>query len=230
MQAVAPLQKDVHAKVKINDSNMAHVQDQHIAPVILHEFTRLAAEYPVAFVKNVDTGQFQSVCILGVKPKQNCFIKLGQWQGGYVPMSLRQAPFFLVPAAENAEQLIVGINETSPRVDLEQGQALFSDTGEETDYLKMRRQALIDYFEDERVSQQITHYLASLGLLIEQEISLSVAGENVKISGVYIVNEEKLGALSDEEFSSLRKKGVLPAIYAQLISLQQLQRLALLAS
>lgn len=227
---IVPLQKDIHAGVRIDDTDMSQLAGQHLAPVILHEFTRLASEYPVAFVKNVETGQFQSVCVLGVKPKENRFIKDGRWLGGYLPMSLRQAPLCLVPAAGNSEQFMVGINETSSRISLDQGQPLFTENGEETEYFHARRQALIDYFENERVSQQITQFIAQSGLLVEQEVTLNSQGENLVINGVYIIDEQKLGALSDTDFLSLRNKGVLPALYAQLISLQQLQRLADMAS
>jgi SapC len=45
------------------------------------------------------------------------------------------------------------------------------------------------------------------------------------IAGCYVINEERLNNLSDERFLELRTKRYLPAIYAQLISLAQIERL-----
>jgi hypothetical protein len=45
------------------------------------------------------------------------------------------------------------------------------------------------------------------------------------IAGCYVINEERLNNLSDDRFLELRKKRYLPAIYAQLISLAQIERL-----
>jgi hypothetical protein len=43
-----------------------------------------------------------------------------------------------------------------------------------------------------------------------------------------VVNEERLASLSDEAFAELRRRQYLPAIYAQLISLGQMERLGVL--
>ncbi len=45
---------------------------------------------------------------------------------------------------------------------------------------------------------------------------------------IYLVSEQKLAKLANDEFISLRERGYLPAIYAHLGSLHQLQRLAAL--
>jgi len=45
------------------------------------------------------------------------------------------------------------------------------------------------------------------------------------IAGCWVVNEERLNNLSSDKFLELRAKRCLPAIYAQLISLAQIERL-----
>ena len=226
MVAIVPLQKEVHAQVKINDRNMEHVQNQHIVPVIFHEFARVATEYPIVFVKNTDSGRFQPVCVLGIKPSENNFVKNQQWVSGYVPASVRQAPLCLVPEPGNENNFLIGINETSSRISLEQGEALFNNNGDESDYLKARKETLVELFEKEQVSQQLTQMFADMGLFVEQEIKFNLDGENLAINGVFIIDEDKLNSLPDDEFLQLRKRGVLPAIYAHLISMHQLDRVA----
>jgi hypothetical protein len=50
------------------------------------------------------------------------------------------------------------------------------------------------------------------------------------ITGCYVINEERLNNLSDERHLELRTKRYLPAVYAQLISLAQIERLVTLRS
>jgi hypothetical protein len=75
MVDIVPIQVDVHSRIKINDSNMAHVSSQQVIPIVFQEFLAAARNYPIVFVKNTDTGRFQSVCVLGIKPGQNKFVK-----------------------------------------------------------------------------------------------------------------------------------------------------------
>jgi hypothetical protein len=48
------------------------------------------------------------------------------------------------------------------------------------------------------------------------------------ITGCYVINDERLNNVSDERHIELRNKRYLPAIYAQLISLAQIERLVTL--
>jgi hypothetical protein len=48
------------------------------------------------------------------------------------------------------------------------------------------------------------------------------------INGCYVLNEERLNSLSTEGFVELREKRYLPAIYAHLVSLAQIERLIML--
>jgi hypothetical protein len=48
------------------------------------------------------------------------------------------------------------------------------------------------------------------------------------INGCYVLNEERLNSLSTEGFVDLREKRYLPAIYAHLVSLAQIERLIML--
>ena len=49
--------------------------------------------------------------------------------------------------------------------------------------------------------------------------------EAIALQGCYVVNEERLESLPLERFAELRDLGLLPAIYAHLMSLLQIERL-----
>lgn len=226
MNAIVPLQKEIHAKLTIDDRNMAHVKDQNIVPIVFHEFVQVSQEYPIVFVKSAMTGQFQAVCVLGIKSHSNLFVQDQKWLGNYIPLSIRNAPLCLIPESEGSDRLLIGVNETSARIGFEAGEKLFSETGEETEYLLARKKSLTDYFEKEQVSSMLTELLVAKGLLSPQTLNLNAKGESVNLGGIYIVDEDKLNALSNEDFLDLRQRGVLPSIYAHLISGQRWAQLA----
>lgn len=230
MNAITALQKEIHSKIKINDANMLHVADQHMVPVLLHEFVKAAAEYPLVFVKNSETGQFQAVCLLGLKPKENKFVSKESWVGGYIPLGVRHNPLCLITQAEDTNQFLIGINETSLRIGLESGDALFTPEGEETEYFIQRKNALIDYYEKEQIGQAIIQLLLEFDLLIAETVSVTTQKENLTLNGFYIISEDRLNALPGDKFLQLREKSLLPVIYAQMFSLQQLHRLATFSS
>lgn len=224
---VVPLQSNMHSKLKIRElGTFEHVKDSHMVPVTAHEFARLGAEYPIVFVKNSETGQFQAVALMGLKVGENLFVDGDQWKGVFVPGSIRNHPFVLAPAGENKEQLMVGIIENSPLVSEEEGNALFTEAGEETDYLKTKKETLVSFLESDQMTKAFVNVLADKELLTPQTVTVNAGDEKINLSGLYIVNEKKLNELSEEEFADFRKRGFLPALYAQLGSLHQFSKLA----
>lgn len=224
---IVPLRSDVHGKLKVRElGTFEHVKSAHMVPVTAHEFARLGAEYPIVFVKNSETGQFQSVALMGLKVGENLFADGEKWKGVFVPGAVRNHPFVLAPAGENKEQLMVGLIEDSPVVSEEEGNALFEESGEESEYLKAKKENLVGYLESEQMTRAFVSVLAEKDLLTSQNVSVNAGGEKINLGGVYIVDEKKLGELSEEDFADFRKRGFLPPLYAQLGSMHQFSRLA----
>lgn len=224
---IKPLHNVEHKDFKIkNGFNADLVKDQHLVPVVAHEFARVANEYPIVFVKNNETGEFQPVAMLGLEPGENLIVKDGKWQGAYLPHALTRSPLVLSKNPENEEQLFVGINESSDLVNKEEGNALFDEKGEETDYLKRRKEGLVSYVEFSQITAAFTKFLADKELLIPQTLTLEIKGEKRDINGIYLIDEKKMNELSDEDFLDIRKRGFLPPIYSFLTSMPQVNRLA----
>lgn len=224
---IVPLRSDVHGKLKIRElGTFEHVKGAHMVPVTAHEFARLGAEYPIVFVKNSETDQFQSVALLGLKVGENLFVDGDKWKGVFVPGSIRNHPFVLAPAGEKKEQLMVGLIENSPLVSEEEGNALFSDAGEESEYLKAKKENLVGYLESEQMTKAFVNVLAEKELLTSQNVTVNAGGEKINLSGIYIVDEKKLSEMSEEDFADFHKRGFLPPLYAQLGSMHQFSRLA----
>ncbi|SFC64885.1 SapC family protein [Pseudoalteromonas denitrificans] len=228
---IQPLRSKEHAKTKIkNGLNVEFTKLQHLVPVVAHEFSRVANEYPLVFIKNGESGEFQPVVVFGLEPGENLFMKDDKWQGAYIPHALTRYPFVLSTNPNDETKLLVGINESSDLVNEDEGHALFDEKGEETDYLKRRKESLINFIEFSQVTAGFSKYLAEKELLIAQTLTLEIKGEKRDINGIHLIDEKKLNELSDEDFLDIRKRGFLGPIYSFLTSLHQINRLAKLKS
>ena len=221
---VVPLNKEQHAATKINNNNaFSHINDEHLLPVVVHEFVVAGAEFPIVFVKSNDT--FQPVAMLGLAVKQNLFLQDNKWQALYVPRAVRNYPLMLVQEKQDGERLLVALDESSERVGQTEGNALFNADGAESEFLTHRKQQMAEYLELGQITRNFVAKLQELELIKEQVLTLNVNGEERRINGIHLLDEKKLNELSDEVFVELRKNGFLTAIYAHLMSLQHTQKL-----
>ncbi len=224
-QQVQPLHNEKHANIKIkNGIHIDFMKTQHLVPVVAHEFARIANEFPMAFVKNNENGKFQVVAMFGLEQGENLFVEDEKWIAGFAPLATTRYPLGLVKHPEQ-DQFGIVIDEGSDLVGEEEGNALF-ENGEETEYFKRRKQALVDYIGFTEVTQAFSDYLAEKELLTQQTLTVDINGEKRDINGIYLIDERKLNELSDEEFLELRKRGYLAPIYAFLTSTHQVARLA----
>lgn len=223
---IAPLQKEKHAQTKINISSpFGFAQDQHILPVVVQEFVRIGAEMPIVFIKDPATERFDVVAMLGLQTGENLMVADGKWQGFYVPKVLWNHPLILADDPSKDGQLLVALVESSPMVNTETGHALFDETGAESDFLKSRVDSMKEFYMQSQTTRAFNKALADLDLLVPQTLTIKLEGKPREITGIYIVDEKKLSSLSDEQLLDLNKRGMMPAIYAHLMSLQQVQRL-----
>ncbi|EGM76795.1 SapC [Rheinheimera sp. A13L] len=225
---ISLLFREKHAHLKIRRYKaFAHAEKQQIVPVTFQEFVSVGAELPVVFVKNSETGQFESVVLLAFKAGENLMIKDGEWQGHYAPMALRHYPLALTPDPQQSEQLLVALVESSPMVNEFEGQALFNEDGSDSDYLKAVTESMGEFFRQTEATKSFNKLLADMDLLVSQALTVNIEGKPTEINGIYVINEKKLTELSNEHFYILRQRGLLPAIYAHLMSLQQIRGLCM---
>lgn len=223
---VVGLHKEKHAKTKISSVRpFSHIAQEHMLPVVVHEFVVAGAEFPVVFVKDQQTERFQPVVLLGLASQQNLMLVDDKWQAMYVPRVVRNYPLVLVQEAPESDRLMVAIDEASERVNEAEGFPLFNDDGSESEFLTVRKQQMGEYVDYAQMTQVFMEKLKSLGLLKEQVLTVTINEEKRNINGIHMVDDQKLNELSDETFLELRKLGYLTAIYAHLMSLQHTQQL-----
>lgn len=228
---VIPVNNEVHANLKVkNEIYVGFVHDQQIVPVVVHEYAPAATNYPIVFVKNSETGQFQSVVLMSLQQGENLFVEEGNWQGTHVPGVVQNYPFKLLATDEERSQLVLALDHDSDLVGEDEGEALFDDEQKETPYMELRKNSVIQYFESGHVTENFIAQIIEFDLLVPRSMTVKVDGKETNLDGMYFIDEQKLNALSDEDFGTLRKRGFLSLVYAHLVSLHQMQNLIRLQS
>jgi len=208
-----------------------HGAGLHLVPAVMSEFTNMAVQYPLVITKNADTGQFVVAAMLGFEAGENLFWRDGQWQGLYLPLQIRRQPFFVANPEQSNEQkaavdYVVCFDSESPAISSNNGQALFSDNGMDTEYFQQAKYCLAQLLEGEIANKQLLEQLDKLDLLQVIKMEVTFANQqSTTLHGLYTIDTEKLAALSAEKIAHLHKAGLLQAIYTLITSLGQIHHL-----
>ncbi|MDX1444427.1 MAG: SapC family protein [Gammaproteobacteria bacterium] len=192
------------------------------------EFFQAARHYPIVFGKDSQTGGYVPVAITGLEKDQNLFTDdEGNWMPGtYIPAYVRRWPFFLVQVPATEERGAQNIVCVDPQGLEANDKPLVDDNGEPTDnWADIER--LVTEMERARIdTQEFTKQLDELGLIESFEAHASAkGGQNMRLAGLYRINEDKLNELPEKKIKQLMKKGYLSRIYSHLISLEGFQGL-----
>jgi hypothetical protein len=191
----------------------------------MHEFARAAAIYPIVFLEDKEKDEFRPVALLGLDAGVNLFINHdGKWQGSYVPAIIRRYPFALA-GTDKEGQYTICIDEGSELVSTGEGSALFDEKGEPTEIVNNVKRYLSELQQMDALTKEFVKFAAAHNLLTPLNMRVRENDRVKNIAGCYVINEERLNNLSDELFLEIRAKRYLPAIYAQLVSLAQIERL-----
>lgn len=223
-----PLRSDAHQGLKISqNASIEHLKQSHIVSVLANEFIRASIDYPIVFVKDPESGEFNSVLMWGIETGENLFVKDDKWIGGFVPSSSRCFPFATQISPEEPGRLFIGLFEDSAVVNKNEGELIFNEDGSETEWMKTTKDFLVNVVEQGQITKSLLKGLDSLGLLVSQTMSMQLPGQEEKrsIDGFFIVDRAKLNELSDEEFLKLRKSNILEIIHAHLASLSNMEKL-----
>lgn len=226
---VVPVNYERHSSKKIKPvDNFRFASKFHIAYLTMHEFVRAAAIYPLVFIEDKEKDQFRPVAMLGLDAGENLFIgDNGRWDASYIPAIIRRYPFALSSVGEG-KQYLVCIDEESELVSDTEGSPMFTDKGEPTQVIENVKKYLSELQQMDTITQEFCKFLAEHNLFVPLNMRVRQDDKVKNISGCYVINEERLNNLSDELFIGVRNKRYLPAIYAQLTSLSQIERLVML--
>lgn len=225
MTKLVALNKQAHRLLKVDTQKVeAEGADLNMVPVVLSEFRKLIVHYPIVFSKNANTGQFMCSALMGFEQGENLYWQNGAWQGVYIPLQITRQPFFLgqgdnkesTPNADNAaENLIMCINEASPVISKDAGEALFDEQGSPTAYLQKQQASLSQLLQGEEQTATFVKAMLELNLLTAMTLDITFADKSsTKVNGLYTIDEDKLTKLSAQQLLDLQKADYLAAIYA----------------
>lgn len=223
-----PLDKNQHSALKVVPKiNFDLVGKTHLAAATIREYAQLSGSMPIVFIEDPKTKNIHSVAMLGLEAGQNLYYAEERWQGPHIPLNIQRYPFDIRP---DGDKLGVFIDENSDLIS-DEGQPLFTEAGEPSEFLKNRQQFLGELANSEVQNQRFIKQLVDNNLLEEISIRITYASGQVRnVTGILAVNEKKLVELDDDKVLAMHKAGFLGACYSTMLSLGQLNRLVELSN
>lgn len=227
---VVPLDKQRHAGLRVRGADdYAWCARLNAVFINAAEFGKAAPDFPIAFARDPQSGEFMPMAVLGLRDGQNLFVdREGRWRKpAYVPAYFRRYPFCIaevpMPRGE-APQRMVCVQED--RLAADTGLPLFDAHGQPTASWAPVL-ALLEAIENARQQTRVLcRRLEALQLLTPFDaVAIPRTGEKLRLHGLSRVDEEKLQQISGRDLRTLLKKGELRAVYAHLLSLENFARL-----
>lgn len=221
-------------KIAHKDQSVKEIKDFSFAkklinaPITVAEFFEACKNYPIFFAKDKDDNWFASV-MLGFKENENIFVNdNGVWDKlHYVPAFVRTYPFVFVEQNDNKEELLVAIDKDSLSSDKKnESRKLFDYKSENSEFLNNAINFLNQFQNDLIATKEFIKQLNDWELLEEKIATIiTPTQEQFNLTGLFIVNEDKLKHLSKKEKDEINDKNAIPLITAHLISLSNIQKL-----
>ena len=217
-----PLNSRDHANWRARTVEKASwLAGQHAIPLTVEEFPHAQRTFPIVFSSGDNS---VPLALMGLNEGVNVFFEDDGTPRGdaYIPAYIRRYPFLLAKLRPDADEMSLCFDPTSDVVgDFKDGQELFSE-GQPSDHTK----GVLDFcekFEEAGArTQAFMKELEDAGLLMEGEVAIQ---QNDKPDQPYLyrgfkmVNQEKLKELDTEKLKAWHDNGLLPLIYAHLLSL-----------
>ena len=226
------LNRERHQKLKLEPTpnHFAFSAKTNAMLLASTELAEAARDYPIVFVGQAG-GPFTLAALVGLRNNENLLVDAaGKWEPGtYVPAFARRYPFVLAEG-DDKSILTVCVDETYGGLNEERGEALFDAEGKETAYLTRVLDFLRAFHADMTRTRDFAQRLHELGLLSSKVVTIEQqrAGqpERQVLEGLWIVDEEKLRAIDDARIVELFRNGYMGWVYAHLLSLGNVRRLA----
>ena len=205
--------------------------DVNVTRVFPSEFVALQREYPLFFMKNSETGQFEAVALLGFEAGENLFLGDPEWSGEYIPMTIQRQPFLIGFQEQEVDGMpqqvpVVHVDMDHPSVSTTEGEPVFLAQGGEAPHLERMTAVLQAIHEGHEEVQVLARMLVGLELIESVKVDVEFGdGSKQSLAGLFKINEDRLAALPGAALASLNAAGHLQSVFLMLASLASMSRL-----
>lgn len=202
-----------------------HARSFGQSDLMLSEFSRAAAHYPIVFAADL-SGTVRPVVLLSRDGESNAFVTPeGRWVNAYVPMVIRLHPFAIARLPDR-DSIVVCIDINSELLSHDTGIPLFDIHGDPAPALDHAMNQLNEIDAMLRATENFCRVLQKLNLLAPLSLPDHDGLSMHRLDRYYGVDEHALERLGDAALCVLRNQGWLTPLYAQRISLSQMHRLS----
>lgn len=227
MAKLVAISADAHGGISISpEQSVLYAREAHMLPLRVTEVAQAIIDFPV-IVSRTPQGDLSLSALSSFQPQHNLFVKEDVWQSSFQSSAMKTYPVFLMRAEDGSPDPVLGVDEDSEAlVKTGEGVGLFDKKGKLSLGLKQLQSQLIEDSRNTVHTFKFLEALTSLDLLRPVDLILKYAdGQANRITGLSMIHEDNLQALSAESLAELRDKGYLPPIYAMLFSVLQLNAL-----
>lgn len=229
-QEIVPLTKEHRVAVVDEGKLAAPFRSMMVIPLSYSEFSLASHDYPLVFVSGDQGKTVAAMAVVGLEQNQNLFVMPDQrWDANtYIPAYVRRYPYCMtrvnVGGKEQAERIVC----IEQRALSDSGSLLHNDKGEPLPAWENIRKFLFEFETDLARTEAMCRMIVELGLLEPFTMQATPnAGAPISVAGMYRVIEQKLPELSGDKLKELTQNGVLPRIYAHLMSMSNFSKLLL---
>ncbi len=208
--------------------NAAFMAKTHALPLTVEEFIDAQRHFPIVFTVGDNP---VPIALMGLNEGINTFMDADDklMADVYVPAYARRYPFMLARLQPDADELSLCFDPTVSNIGKAvDGQALFSDTGEPTEYTQSVLEFCRQFEEAGQRTQAFMQALTDLDILIDGEVAIT-RGDQPDTPFIYrgfrMVDEAKLRDLPTSKLEEITKSGVIMLIHAHLFSLNLMRNI-----
>jgi len=227
-QEVVPLTKDHRVVLPVDGKLPPVFHGMMVIPMSYTEISLACHDYPVVFVSGDQGKTAVAMAVVGLEQQKNLFVSPdATWdRGAYVPAYVRRYPFCMTRVNVSGTEQPERIACVEKRAISSKGDALYDAKGEPLPVWENIRKLLFEFEGDLARTEAMCKIIIELGLLEPFNMQAKPnEGEPFTLSGMYRVNEQKITALSSDQLKELVQNGVLPRIYAHIMSMSNFSKL-----
>ena len=221
-----------HKNLRVITDRSAWYGDDVAATLVFPlEFRRLQAEYPIAFQENTESAAFEPIALFGFEEGENLYLGPDGWEADYLPLTVERQPFLIgfgtsTEGGVPQQEPLIHVDMDSPRVSETEGVPVFLEHGGHSSYLERINAVLAAIHEGYPQNRTFSDLLKTYDLLEPFALEFELQdGTSKKLTGLFILHEERLKTLDATALEELHAAGHLESIYMVMASIANLRTL-----